>query len=592
MGWPTPGCKTALAAAGLPPCPQAHCDDIGNYLHNFCACKIPPILNPCPFNADSPIATYDKQGNLCGCCCMCFAWGTPIAVPTSAISPEGFKPIEQFAVGDPVMVADADLNWYSLPVEYSNGTGTDAFLNLLLAVGYELGGEPQSLLVTPNNLFLMPDGKLKRADRLVPGTDRLVLADKTTTPVKALAVGRYKKGVHHIATSLTTATSVDGHLLNAHGVVSADYALQIAGIDQLDGRVEPAAASHEFGTPEYGEHHRHLVRDRFHAAVEGFDLAAAVPKDFELLANAMTQVPEGAHRFISQRQADAIEHDPMAPRYPPSSSIGIDYTHYLFTIYGGFFPTVRFLIDPSNTSPNAYSFREGPGKDDVCYVIVSGGLLRMKALKMEAISAVVAHELGHLFGGDPLNRSHYTCEGAADYVGMGSIMRAAWYGSLYGMTASALEQLTEFLGYLKPDVTPPEPGDRCDDISIDCRLEAMRAAMGMNPLPYCAGGELQPFLRLLGAAAADEKGGPVITLTFNTEVLPGTGNNAENYALAPPVAITGAQVDETDGKLIRVTAPIESGTEYTITVSNLLSTKDQILIDGADKATFTMKAAR
>ena len=74
MGWPTPGCAAAIAAMGTVVCSKPHCDDIANYLHNYCACKLPPYTNPCPMNADTPVMSFNPDGSLCACCCMCFAW--------------------------------------------------------------------------------------------------------------------------------------------------------------------------------------------------------------------------------------------------------------------------------------------------------------------------------------------------------------------------------------------------------------------------------------------------------------------------------------------------------------------------------------
>jgi hypothetical protein len=119
----------------------------------------------------------------------------------------------------------------------------------------------------------------------------------------------------------------------------------------------------------------------------------------------------------------------------------------------------------------------------------------------------------------------------------------------------------------------------------------MSAAMAMMPLPWCAGGDPVPFLRLTGAQAAPATALPVVTLTFNADVDPATGSDLANYSLAPGAAIVSAGVDPEDGKLIRLEAEIEGNVEYTITVENLLSTQDQILVDGENTATFTLPAA-
>lgn len=78
-----------------------------------------------------------------------------------------------------------------------------------------------------DHLFLMSNGKLKRADRLVPGRDQLMTAEGTALDINSCQIGIWRGGLHHIATGLHFTGTLDGHLINSAGVVSGDYCLQI-----------------------------------------------------------------------------------------------------------------------------------------------------------------------------------------------------------------------------------------------------------------------------------------------------------------------------------------------------------------------------
>ncbi len=182
-------------------CAGRHCIDYVNTTpadHALCQCKdvngdpikgcTPPsylypekatiCLNVKTYNPNDP-NTYNSKSSractnqgddwyelTCYCCCSCFANGTRIAIP------EGFKVIEQFLVGDKVLTADTELsgtgiklNWLTAKVTFSMGTSPNSHEPVMVHIHH---GEVGSIVVTPDHLFLMPNGKLKRADRLVP----------------------------------------------------------------------------------------------------------------------------------------------------------------------------------------------------------------------------------------------------------------------------------------------------------------------------------------------------------------------------------------------------------------------------------------
>lgn len=116
-----------------------------------------------------------------------------------------------------------------------NKTGAETFSMLLSLSADEaeqiyqvLKADPNYLLATTAQPFLMKDGSLKQAEKLVPGRDLLMRKDGSTVPIISVNALLYEKSVHQIATTTEKATSLDGHLLLANGIVIGDYATQIS----------------------------------------------------------------------------------------------------------------------------------------------------------------------------------------------------------------------------------------------------------------------------------------------------------------------------------------------------------------------------
>ena len=101
----------------------------------------------------------------------------------------------------------------------------------MFSVYYRLPGGATSLVVAADHVFLLSDFTLRRAEFLAPGRDELMSADGQPVPILSIKAGEGVAGLHHIATSDTIATCVDGHLLNMKGVVTGDWALQCADIE-------------------------------------------------------------------------------------------------------------------------------------------------------------------------------------------------------------------------------------------------------------------------------------------------------------------------------------------------------------------------
>lgn len=137
----------------------------------------------------------------------------------------------------------------------------------LLAVSIEvaqsiyfiLSTDPDYIIVTTLQPLLMKDGSLKQAEKLVPGKDTLVSKNGSTIPVTSIETSLLVKGVHHISTSIEKASSLEGHLLLANGIVIGDYATQIALSIENSAIEDKYKNDPTFGTKEYNEANIHLV---------------------------------------------------------------------------------------------------------------------------------------------------------------------------------------------------------------------------------------------------------------------------------------------------------------------------------------------
>lgn len=557
-------------------CDNWVCTTVPDYIYKFCHCEPPnPKQDPCPYAGNSPVPVYKESGAICYCCCSCFAWHTPLAVPSG--DP---KPIQTFVVGDNVLAAGADLQWKPYAVQFSDGIppGPD-YGKTMFSIYYQLPEGVSSLVVTADHVFLLANGKLQRAEFLVPGESELISADGAPVPVLAIEVGGWYGGVHHIATSQDPATSVDGHLLNAKGIVSGDWALQIADIE--GGAIVDAAHAGEgparASTAAFVEAHGHLEGDIFTHAVKGAEWQHARHEQFRPYASAISQVPESAMRFVTRQQAQDIYKN--ASQAPVSSIGGQDIVNYLFRLFQGFYPDVNFRLEWGEVMPNAFSwFSFG-----VPFVVVNGGLVRTEGVDYNTLAVIIAHELGHLYGGAPLTGDGtYSCEGQADYAAIIGVLRSVMYvNSYYGVASGGIEGVTNLFNFIDPDHRKGVPGQTCDGISIDCRLEAFNAGLRTQSLPQCAGGPVINYLTLESAIATPgEEGSAAVTLTFDEPLDFASALHKANYIFEPAVDIVSVEAVPGAANAVVVTAPITSDVVYKINVINVISASGDLLKGG------------
>jgi hypothetical protein len=452
-------------------CSENHCSKADAELNDVCKQE--------GWAIGHPVVTRDDKGP-CQCHCSCLALGTPVAA-----SPENYRPIQDFQVGDKVLAAGGDLKWKEVEVKFSNGTTGGSVQPYTVFLQY---GE-KSLIVTADHLFFMADGKLKRADR-ISIQDKLVRPDGTQVSLTAVSLGTFYGGFHHIATSDTDPKGkLDGHLLNTNGVVSADYALQLFQPAEVAG-AHLLAAGHEdlpvLGSPEYAERYGEPKEPEEGAASSSrwFAVGSEPPAKktdnvFVPMSKARVKIPADALSFISETQAKALAKDPKRPLTATDAQA---WAEYLVTQYQAFYPDVIYEIDWYNNDVNAFAWRA----DGVGHVALLGGLIRFPAIEVEGLALVTAHELSHLYGGPPYySGTTLSCEGQADFYGARNVMRKVWFGESYFTTmVAAIAQMKKFFGL------PPLIGGAfgsCSHPPGPCRIETYQAGLDLAPKPACAG---------------------------------------------------------------------------------------------------------
>ncbi len=508
-------CPGRHCTEGLDQSPQAHrvcnCQDInGNSIPN-CSPKdnLYPYKGYICLNVNNPSEYYTLRSRACTrkgetfyqltcyCCCSCFAYGTKIGVP------DGFKKIEQFEVGNRVLTADVEsngagikLNWTTARVSFSSGTGPDSHQSMMVYIHH---GDSGSIIVTPDHLFLMPNGKLKRADRLVPGRDQLVSSKGQAVPIQEISVGEYHGGVHHIATEKEFTGDPNGHLLLSEGVVSGDFNLQIHAAQLKENHfVDDHDDLPRIGTPEYEIQHVHLASASYgiHQTAETAQ-SAPVPKPqkFYVHGENVASIPETAAKYLSSLQELDVNDNADKLAF---TDIGMcsSRVKYVLRLFKGFYPDIVFYHDVGRLEPNAYAFTQYGEQ----VVVLSGGLTRIKGLDIEGLSLILSHMVTRLQKSEPFDNNGYTSVAMTDYYST-AVLQTVFFGTYYSKTyKSGLKQLEEKIfanidqKHDKYEQDPYTPGK-------EVRLDAMDAGYVMDYPPPGIGGPTWGGLKVTGAKA-------------------------------------------------------------------------------------------
>ncbi len=565
---------------GTPMCSSAHCSGVSKQINDTCK------KNSWPLN-HLVLVCNPVTGECCNCTCSCLAYNTPVLIPNSQQ-----KLIQDFKIGDLVIAFNPDGTSAPHPVEFSNGTGPTSVQPEMVHMEYGMpDGTVRTIIVTLDHTFLRPDGRLIRASMVRPGFD-LKLADGSTTSVSGYEVKGYTGGVWNIATSTGEPTSLDGHLLDTHGILSGDYAVQLY-YSELSGTGLATDASE---TPE-------VTTSGYDAAAGPGGLPAAQPSpptlpvvDFLATHTGPTNrlTPGGRlflhhdHSFVLEvpvqpaiqgylTEAQAAEVSANLQPTTERTVAAMTETRWLATLFNAFYPDITIIIDAPNRSANAYSFHLGAES----YILLQGGLIRARPLGWQGIALILAYSVGRFAGGPPLGPGGLTCKPEADYSVIG-VLNKVFYPLYPNMIFEAYNQIQALFADISDKLDNPAPG--CHETTLDCRIETYSAAMQYLDLPACAGGPPPNFLDVISAEGSLDG---TATVLFSDFVNVTTAQDAANYSLVPAVTVTDATVTP-EGTKVKLTGNFVSQTQYEVTVSNVLSIIGEPLNPAQNSAQFTM----
>ncbi|MGB8266933.1 MAG: hypothetical protein WCE44_11450, partial [Candidatus Velthaea sp.] len=369
------------------PCTTPYCVKIMEHSAEVCHQSGLPV--------DTPIIAYDPdlygpgKAGFCYCCCYCFAADTPIEA-----APGDFALIQDLNSGDLVLAAGADLNWKPSRIDVRSGDVEPVDYPNIFMLRFRCPGDPdpRSIFVTSDHLFLTPDRRLVAVQNLAPN-DQLLAADGQVAGVIFVAPG-------HLITRIQSITmdgafdgaNLDGHLLNANGLVTADYKVQVYYESE---RLEPKllAPSRNGKTPAMAQSAEY---QEFLASPEAW------PKGFDPILRPLINVPLTARSFLTKDQAEELHRSSDVGFLGTTGAQLVLSTFQYVRATGG--DEVTYIFDPYNELPNAYAFM----RERQRFVVVTGGLARVDGLYWEGMSLIAAAMRSYL-------REGIACVGESDY---------------------------------------------------------------------------------------------------------------------------------------------------------------------------------
>ncbi|HEX7902460.1 MAG TPA: Hint domain-containing protein [Chitinophagaceae bacterium] len=516
----------------------------------------------------SPYVLDNPDGSVCYCCCSCFAQNTPIE-----ISPRVFKLVQDFRNNDKVYAATADLQWKEVVVDFCTniaGAETDSFM-----VNIEWGTNPVNrIVVTEDHLFLLP-GKLLAPAGSLNVNDMLIAPDGSPVKITRITSGMQKGGVYQIATGEPKET-IDGHLLNSNGVVSADFAVQAGYIGgQLDKKflIPDLDKRLRVGSREYQDKYYDNETLKYIASPDMW------PKGFTIFSrHNLYVIPPEAKSFITNKQAEDIMNNEKAEQRPFNSNYGIEMAEYLWKYFKSFYPGINYVMDWNNSLPNAYTWN----LYGQIYLLLTGGLIRQSSLNKEGLSIILSQGLSYCNIDE--TSEPVTCTGQADYqsvIYLGNIYRDKNFIQTF---RDGMLQIQLLWSYISPENR--EPGkSKCKNPGIKCRIDTFNAAAYMEPIPPCADINYVPF-EVTGASS--KKGDGTVKVDFNFELNENTATSVINYSITPYVEILDAKMGQKLTSVI-LSAAANIDQQYILQVRNVISDKGYVLDKDHSQVTFTVK---
>ncbi|MFK8103120.1 MAG: hypothetical protein AB8G15_11365 [Saprospiraceae bacterium] len=497
---------------------------------------------------DTPVLTWDPAlGKSCYCCCSCYTLNTPIAVANNE-----FALIQNLSKGDQVLTTGTDLVWRPGVVQSRSGDINPSMVEGLYLVAYRMDGEKENrkLIVTADHLFMLAKNKsLKKVQHLIPN-DGLLAADGTMARVVFVAHGTYDTAIQSIEMEgIFDGKNLDGHLLNANGVVSTDFKVQTFYEAQEGGdniwvaNSGPETEIFSVGEPDY------VAKFDSKELSDFLDNPEKWPKDFIPKRKQLVNIPVNANRFLTDAQAEEVAHKSVLNDISSSR----DNIEKVMNIYTADYPEINFILDWHHRSINAYSWVSSSQQ----YVLITGKLARLKGLYTNGNALIIADVIARLIGSK--------CVAEGDYNAF-NVMRLLWPNSILGTLAP--ESITEVEKSIF-DKLKNKDGDAenvCEHPSIDCRIESMYAGLSFFQMPECGIPPSQVF-NLKQAYANFEL--TTVEVIFSEKVQEATGGSTLNYNISNDITIKSAKVD--GNKVALEVEGLEAGTNYVLDVSQVES---------------------
>ncbi|MGH3807466.1 MAG: hypothetical protein ACRDRU_12710 [Pseudonocardiaceae bacterium] len=202
--------------------------------------------------------------------------------------------------------------------------------------------------------------------------------------------------------------------------------------------------------------------------------------------------------YFTQDQADDIQNRIGEQDLGNSAQLAL--IRYLFTTYEAYAPDVYMIVDWADESPNAWYFMEYKRR----FIVLTGGLVRVPALRREGLSIILAHLLAQVNGEG--------CTASADYTGIKLYLRQIWPDDLFiDVFEKGFPQIEQVFTLVSPQHSGGNPNNICREPSLDCRRQSMNAGASFAKLPSCA---VPPTD--FGIASATASNLSEVTLTFTS----------------------------------------------------------------------------
>lgn len=452
-------------------CPAAYCQEKKQQIGTICHSNPGGNLVYIPSPGDPNV--------WCFCLCSCVASNTPVEVSAGT-----WKPIGEIKVGDKVLALQKDGQWVQSEVTFSDGTeGVTKPRHYAIYTTLENG---TVLVSTADHIYLMPDGRLRRADRLAPG-DSLTSDKKKPIKITGILAGDYLGAVHNIVVGNWNNTNPqpDGHFINTKGVISGDFYIQNVIKETQDvGKSLPQVGSREYATKFKAQ-----LKNEQMLGISSVESEIKINSENSFVPYKTTVIPSVAVSYLPREYEEAA---PGALE-PLDNSVPYEVAEYIVYNYKRFYGNVVYHIDWTDETVNAYAWMEGNTR----HVVLKGGLIRHRFIQQEGVGLVLAHEIGHHYGGNPRypNNPWASCEGQADYWGALVGERNVWWGQqaldqinkgsqqVYNLFAYGLRVGNLFM----VEANRQPLAGICTHPPASCRLATYRAALYAEPKPSCAG---------------------------------------------------------------------------------------------------------